>query len=352
MIMDYRMQQLRCFDCLSFSHMLFWNSRYLNDYLSDVQTKINMGDMDAADELPELHATCSGLKVYSTINGHAKMEDCRKACGGQGFLRSSGIADLVCTFAEPCTVEGEQVILSLQVGRFLIKSVRQVHKGETPKGSVKYLLDEALKPRDVPKDLNNQHSFLIAMLRDRARKMAFKLERKFSAKQKDGLTFDEATNACAILSYKTAGCHSAFITARNFFEAIEKYVEEDSIKAALLQLLELQALLQIRNDLADWMGVVEEGFDDQVAARIEALLDGIRPNAVGLADAFGHLDSALKSTLGRYDGNVYEAIYNEAKLSPLNEGRKMAGWDKLKPILDLDFIRKGVGQRHIPSSKL
>ena len=55
-----------------------------------------MGEAGAADELPELHATCAGLKAWATVRGHAHIEECRKACGGQGFLRSSGIADLAC----------------------------------------------------------------------------------------------------------------------------------------------------------------------------------------------------------------------------------------------------------------
>ena len=43
--------------------------RYLGNYLMEVQSAITMGDPDAADELPELHATCSGLKAYCTVNG-------------------------------------------------------------------------------------------------------------------------------------------------------------------------------------------------------------------------------------------------------------------------------------------
>ena len=69
------------------------------------------------------------------------MEDLRKACGGQGFLRSSGMPDIVEAFCDPATVEGEQVIMSLQCSRFLIKSVNEVKANKTPKGSVKYLLD-------------------------------------------------------------------------------------------------------------------------------------------------------------------------------------------------------------------
>ena len=88
-------------------------------------------------------------------------------------MRSSGIADLVTTFAEPVTVEGEQVILSLQVGRFLIKSIRQIRDGKKPKGSVEYLLNEPLgKVSFVPGDVGK----LVELFRDRARRVAYRLE--------------------------------------------------------------------------------------------------------------------------------------------------------------------------------
>ena len=125
----------------------------------------------AADELPELHATCSGLKAWATVNAHANIEECRKACGGQGFMRSSGIADLTNTFAEPVTVEGEQVILSLQVARFLIKSVKQIQRNETPKGSVAYLLQPGLGAVSAA-SWTRRTQLLVDMLRDRSRRFA------------------------------------------------------------------------------------------------------------------------------------------------------------------------------------
>lgn len=44
----------------------------------------------------------------------------------------------------------------------------------------------------------------------------------------------------------------------------------------------------------------------------------IRPNAVGIVDGFGIRDEVLGSTLGAYDGNVYERLFEEASKSPLN----------------------------------
>ena len=358
-IMDYRMQQLRTLSALSLAYMFFFNARYLDSYLSKVQNKITEGDRSAAEELPELHATCSGLKSFATTRGHAAIEECRKACGGQGFLRSSGIADLTCSFAEPVTVEGEQVILSLQVARFLIKSVRQLKAGETLKGSVEYLKEPPLAATDMaPATASGwtaQHGLLVAMLRDRASRQAIKLEARFDAAVLGGASFDEATNTVAIASYGAAMSHSAFVMSRNNLLAIEEFVGGEAhvaIRAALLRLAELRMLLFVQADAADWMGLLCEADLEVIFDRVNALLLEIRPDVVALTDAFGYTDYSLASTIGRADGNVYEAIYNEAKLSPLNQSPTMVGWEQLKPILDLDFIKKGVGQRWEPASKL
>lgn len=49
------------------------------------------------------------------------------------------------------------------------------------------------------------------------------------------------------------------------------------------------------------------------------MLTELRPNAVALVDAFDFPDRLLNSCLGRYDGQVYDALYEYAKNSPLNQ---------------------------------
>lgn len=56
----------------------------------------------------------------------------------------------------------------------------------------------------------------------------------------------------------------------------------------------------------------------QVSVRIKELLSQLRPNAVALVDAFDTHDKKLNSVLGRYDGNVYEHMFEWARSSPLN----------------------------------
>lgn len=348
-IMDYRMQQYRVLSALALSYSIRWAANYITEYLRRVQKEINSGNLDAADELPELHASLSGLKSWSTIIAHGHMEDLRKACGGQGFLRSSGMPDIVESFCDPATVEGEQVIMALQCSRFLIKSVGQIKNKRSAevKGSVRYLMDSPLTKLPFETWAVASPEDLVAMFRDRACRQAIGLEERFSAAMLSGKSFTDATNATMVHGYKAAGCHSAYITISRNLDALNDFVKpkDTAIYNALLNLFQLTALRQINDDLGDWFGCLTQSLVDSLMDHIYTLLDKIRPDVVGLVDALGFDDEQLNSTLGRYDGNVYEAIYEQAKLSPLNQSLKMVGWESLSTILDLGFLKEGIGQR-------
>lgn len=49
------------------------------------------------------------------------------------------------------------------------------------------------------------------------------------------------------------------------------------------------------------------------------LLKQVRPEAVPLVDAFDFSDPMLNSALGRYDGDVYNHLYQWAQRAPRNK---------------------------------
>merc|ERR1712061_427514 len=155
-----------------------------------------------------------------------------------------------------------------------------------------------------------------------------------------GASFDEALNKVMVLAFKAAQCHTLYILALNNFEEVRKKFEAGPLQEALLKLYELFGLQQVYENAGDFLVLLSSS--DPLLARINRLLAEIRPDAVALTDGFGITDWNLKSTLGRYDGNVYEAIYEEAKFSPLNQSEKMVGWDMFAEGLDLDFVREGM----------
>ena len=343
-IIDYKMQQYRIFRACAFSYCLLWNSRYISGYIKRVQTAINDGDMAAADDLPELHATLSGLKATATVQAHDCIEECRKCCGGQGFLMSSGIAKLSPDFSEWVTVEGEQVILSLQCARFLIKAVHTAKEGKAMTATIAYI-GESDRPFDP-----SSPAGIIEALKLRARHLAKRLTEQFDSLRARGMNFDDALNRCAMLAIKAANAHVQKFMYENNEIAIEQFFKKQdtpAINTVMRRLLRLYGLQTITENAGDFIGlsmtVPLAAFMESVDRRITVLLDEIRPDAVPLVDSFGFLDSQLQSTLGRYDGNVYEAIYNDAaKKNPLNSlpNGKMIGWDTYKSILDLDFIQE------------
>lgn len=341
-VLNYKLQQYRLFKALALSYMFMWNGRYVTDYLGRVQKAVLDGDEAAGDELPMLHATLCGFKVFSTITAHANIEECRKACGGQGFLRSSGIANMPQEMAEPVTAEGEQVILSQQLSRFLVKEVRRVRAGSRPVGQFAYLGGAASMAPVRLQTYRGAMVTLLEMMEYRAAVFAFKLEAAFSAAERPGKTFEATLNEVAVLAWKAAEVHSFYAFAQNFSYALENYIKTPGAKAVLAKLLELTLLQIVSENGGDFIDILNGEQLDLVLDRINALLSEIRPDAVALCDAFGFKDSALESTLGRFDGAVYEAIYDEAKKNPLNQSDHMVGWEDFSQILNLEFLREGM----------
>jgi acyl-CoA oxidase len=68
--------------------------------------------------------------------------------------------------------------------------------------------------------------------------------------------------------------------------------------------------------------------------QMETLLSQLRPNAVGIVDGFDFRDEVLSSTLGAWDGQVYERLFEAASTSPLNKDPVNESFHKyLKPFL-------------------
>ena len=65
-------------------------------------------------------------------------------------------------------------------------------------------------------------------------------------------------------------------------------------------------------------GYISSDQADMLMNKLLVLFAEIRPNAVALVDAFDYPDGILQSCLGRYDGRVYEALWDYCQQSPMN----------------------------------
>lgn len=135
-IIDHVTQQMKVFPViakvLAFKSAADNLSRMQNEVTKDIE-KGNL------ERLPELHALSCCLKAVCTDEAAQAVQVCRLACGGHGYLNSSGFNDIYGMIVAAQHYEGENTVMLLQTARYLIKVYGQALKGEKLMPTVKYM---------------------------------------------------------------------------------------------------------------------------------------------------------------------------------------------------------------------
>jgi len=139
----------------------------------------------------------------------------------------------------------------------------------------------------------------------------------------NGNSFEVAWNSALIQMQRVSRAHSLYLLLNNFVNGIKegrKSLLGPNEESVLNDLALLFGLYWIEKEDGEFLadGYLSAEQIKWIRSCVLTMLDKIRPNAVALVDANDFPDFLLQSTLGRYDGNVYEAILEESKKDPLN----------------------------------
>jgi len=366
-ILDYENQLFRVLRWTSTAYAMRLTARRLL-----AKRKAFEKDDTAGDDLPELHASAAGLKGLCCVMAADGIEDLRRACGGHGYLMSSGIAPLEADFKGPnTTAEGDFVILLMQTARFLMQQVDTARAGRPLVGLAKCLSPLGDPSFDVVRDGKPCPVMDADVLvdgdgssigRQRARDHCIELfayrtlvgcAKSYAALERSkalGLNIDKARNANARLLYSTSSSHVKYFILTQFAEEVNMLSDErrDGIQDVLHNLFVLYALSDIIGG-DRWTGLLDSSEADAVDAAVSLLCARLRPDVIALTDAFDVTDRVLNSALGRADGRVYESLYASARASGLNigedgklpspgSGQAPEFFDSVKPFLDFAFL--------------
>eukprot|EP00069_Balaena_mysticetus_P021762 bmy_13797T0 len=297
---------------------------YMKETYHRINEDISQGDLS---ELPELHALAAGLKAFTSWTTNTGIEACRMACGGHGYSHCSGLPNIYVNFTPTCTFEGENTVMMLQTARFLMKSYDQVHSGKLVCGMVSYLNDlpsQHIQPQQVAVwptvvDINSPDS-LTEAYKLRAARLVEIAAKNLQTEVIHRKSKEVAWNLTSVDLVQASEAHCHYVAVKLFSEKLLQ-IQEKSIQAVLRNLCLLYSLYGISRNAGDFLqgSIMTESQITQVNERIKELLTVIRPDAVALVDAFDFQDVTLGSVLGRYDGNVYENLFEWAKKSPLNK---------------------------------
>ncbi|XP_020787000.2 peroxisomal acyl-coenzyme A oxidase 1 isoform X1 [Boleophthalmus pectinirostris] len=337
-ILDYQTQQYKLFPLLATAYAFTFVGQYISQTYHRITGDINHGDFS---ELPELHALSAGLKAFTTWATNSGIEVCRMSCGGHGYSCSSAFPDLYVQFTPTCTYEGENTVMMLQTARYLVKSYRQAKAGQQLKGIMAYLNDmEQRQVRAHPASARptvvdiNDLSNLVESYKLRAATLVESAARSIQQELQKRKSQEDAWNNSAIDLVRASDAHCHYVVVKLFTEKLSE-IGDTAIHSVLSTLALLYALHGITKNSGDFLqaGLLTVPQMQQISVRIKELLCLLRPNAVALVDAFDFNDKNLNSVLGRYDGNVYENLFDWARRSPLNATEVHESFHKyLKPL--------------------
>ncbi|KAH9777132.1 peroxisomal acyl-coenzyme A oxidase 1 [Citrus sinensis] len=332
-VIDYKTQQNRLFPLLASAYAFRFVGEWLKWLYTDVTQRLQANDFST---LPEAHACTAGLKSLTTTATADGIEECRKLCGGHGYLCSSGLPELFAVYVPACTYEGDNIVLLLQVARFLMKTVSQLGYGNMPVGTTTYMgraeqLMQCHCGVQKAEDWLNPSAILEAF-EARAIRMSVACAQNLSkfTNQEEGF----AELAADLVEAAVAHCQ--LIVVSKFIEKLQQDIPGKGVKPILEILCHIYALHLVHKHLGDFVstGCITAKQASLANEQLRSLYSQVRPNAIALVDAYNYTDHYLGSVLGRYDGNVYPKLYEEAWKDPLNDSVVPDGYHEyIRPLL-------------------
>ncbi|ORZ29878.1 acyl-CoA dehydrogenase/oxidase [Catenaria anguillulae PL171] len=286
------------------------------------------------DNMDKAHCTWLTLNI---------IEQCRQTLGGHGYSSYTELSGMAANWAVQCTWEGDNTILTLQSGRFLVSSYRDAQKPNgksTLAKGVAYLaqLPEILN-RKCSVDLAADNSLTAQVLCEAfdvacataVHKAGTEFETALKANQGD---MERAYEDCAQARFAAAKIHAAGYLFARFAEALADVPQD--LHAPLYRLLILYGAHTVSEQAGAFLqsGYFTPKQLGQVQAHLNKVLKEVRTDAVPLVDAFNYTDYVINSPFGRFDGDIYTHYFERVKR--LNPTPKVHPYfeSTIKPLLN------------------
>uniref|UniRef100_A0A8C9ADH4 Acyl-coenzyme A oxidase n=1 Tax=Prolemur simus TaxID=1328070 RepID=A0A8C9ADH4_PROSS len=349
-ILDYQTQQHKLFPPLAMSYAFHFLAVSILEFFQRSYSAILDRDFSL---LPELHALSTGAKAMMADFCIQGAEMCRRACGGHGYSKLSGLPSLVTRVSASSIYEGENTVLYLQVASgfpLLVGKCHSLYCGRQGRACL------PAHPAPTPSRLcslppathffpttGTSHSLCPKMGSQGQQSLSHSPNLRLikdSVHQLQTLTQSgadqhEAWNQTTVIHLQAAKAHCYYTSVKSFSDALQKLEDEPAIQQVLKRLCHLHALHGILTNSGDFLhdGFLSGAQVDMVRTAYLDLFLLIRKDAILLTDAFDFTDQCLHSALGCYDGNVYERLFQWAQKSPTNTQGNPAYEKYIRPLL-------------------
>lgn len=322
-LLDYPLHQRRLIPLLAMTYAFSNGSNVLQelshktmDELDEAVAEEDKAGIDKGIEaMKSLFIASGSLKSTCTWLTLSTIDQCRQACGGHGYSAYSGFGKIYNDWAVQCTWEGDNNILGMSIGKQLVKSISSVLRdGQNMTGildflndSKKYLNKEVILQNEDMKDTRKVlHAVEVAIIRAS--------NQALTTLDAHGEDWDFIGANLVQLSKLLAH----FFLLKAFLDKVDS-IEERELVPILDNLAQLYSATIILEEFSGifltYSVVSTESISILTDQHIPKLCKDLRPHVIPLTDSFQLSDMMINSSLGSYNGNIYEnyfKIVNEA----------------------------------------
>ena len=309
-ILEYQSQKSKLFRPLARLFCQVFARHWLKSLYKAAETRLESGD---DSQLGFLHSIVSLYKSYFSFMTVDSVEECRRACGGHGFLMTSGLPSIYQDFLPSITYDGDNSILILQSARYYISVLK---KAKEPHESLLYLFStkQALEGEVHSADFHQK--CFEAAARQRFQRLLRKEQTLVGQGKSRHVVWNQDLQVEAV-----EACEAAFyVSVHRIFSQSITEISDLAVRSAVEALRQVFALSELEKFHGELVrgGVSGETLDQMKVLLLEGF-EKIRPDALGLIGAFEVANESLNSVIAGTDGMVYRDMLKASKdLNPLN----------------------------------
>ena len=297
LLMDYPTHQKRLLPRLAKTYAYDFAIQDLMDFYVNAE----------GDDVRKVETQAAGLKSLATWHANDTIQECREACGGKGYLRENRFADIKADADIFTTFEGDNTVLMQLVAKGLLTEFKQSFHDDGYKAVISYLFTKAKNVVDQNRPFSKRNTDRSHLLSEEFHRHAFRYRykknlislssrmKKFIKRKMDPFQAFLRTQEHLI---ELGNAYIEHITLKSFYKKISEQ-ENQEIKSILTKLCQLYALSTIANNRGWYLenDYIEGGKTKAIRRVITKLCQEIRPDALGLVQAFGIPDEILKAPI-------------------------------------------------------
>ena len=295
-ILDYSTHQRRLMPLLAKAYAFHYGQRYsLGRY-------VNKTEKDGQ----EVEAVAAGMKSLCTWFTTEALQECREACGGNGYLWENRFADMKADSEIFTTFEGDNTVLLQLVAKTRLGEFKDSFGNMGLMGTMKFVTDIAsttiseLNPiitRNVDRKHLLSRSFYTAAFKYREEYLTRLVAQRLSKRVKGGMDSFEAVIECQPMMVDMGKAYIERLVLDQFIKGVKS--ADKSIQKPLVMLERLYALSMIE-EYKGWYlenGYIEGRKGVYISKMVDELCLETRGHCPELVDAFGIPDGIITAPI-------------------------------------------------------